>query len=193
MLSESTGSVSTDISSAGTLANPPATTILKTSRYVTVKLPAGQVVVSDVLYTDDHDAGWSAFYMRDPKDACIWASIIEKALAAQLGSYENIDALNLTANDFWQKIVGSKANGFEVKADTALSKIIDAAKAAPRIPTIGASRDGQSAVASVAPFHGFAMLGMQDSNIRLYDPAKAKQLLVSPADFRIAFQTVLYK
>jgi hypothetical protein len=193
MLSESAGSVSTDTSAAGDLANPPSSAILKTSRYFKVKLPAGQVVVSDVLYTDDHDRGWSPFYMRDPKDKCIWAAIIEKALAAQLGSYENIDALNLTANDFWQKIVGRKPNGFEVKADTALSKITDAAKAAVRVPTMGASRDSQSSVASISPFHGFAMLGMQDSKIRLYDRAKAAPLLVSPAEFRTAFQAVLFK
>lgn len=192
MVSESSGTVTTDISKAGTLANPPGTTKIQTSRYFTVKLGAGKVVVSDVLYTDDHDRGWSAFYMRDPKDTCIWAAIVEKALATQLGSYDNFDALNLSANDFWQKIVGSKANAFEVKADTDLSKIVNAATAAGRIPTIGASREN-AVIASITQFHGYAMLGMQGSNIKLYDPAKAKQVLVSPADFRSAFQAVLFK
>lgn len=195
MLGEATGSVTTDISKIppANLAKAPATSILKTSRYFTVKLPAGQTVVSAVLYTDDHDAGWTPFYMRDPKDKCIWPSIVEKALAAQLGSYENFDALNITANDFWQKIVGSKPRGFEVKDDTPVSKIIEAASAAARVPTIGASRDSQSAVGAISPFHGFAMLGTQGSKIKLYDPAKAVQLSVSPEEFRTAFQAVLFK
>ena len=61
--------------------------------------------MSDVLYTDDHDAGWVVpFYMRDPSDQSIWAAIIEKAFAVQLKSYENFDALNITANDFWEKV-----------------------------------------------------------------------------------------
>ena len=193
MLSETTGTITTDVSSAGTLQNPPASTTIQTSRILTVKLPGGQVVVSDVLYTDDHDQGWSAFYMRDPKDKAIWASIIEKALASQLGSYENFDALNFTANDFWEKVVGSKPKGFEVKPDTDLTKIIDAAKESVRTPTIGASQANQTPIASISPFHGFAMLGMQDGKIKLYDPAKAKTLLITPADFRTAFQTILFK
>jgi hypothetical protein len=195
MLSEATGSVTTDISGVppSELANPPASAILKTSRYFTVKLPAGQVVVSDVLYTDDHDAGWTPFYMRDPKDQCLWASIVEKALAAQLGSYERIDAMGLSLNAFWEKVVGGKPRGFEVKADTPLAKIIEAASAGARVPTIGATRDTQADTSPVSGFHGYAILGMQKSSISLYDPAKAKHLLMSPADFRTAFQAVFYK
>ncbi len=193
MVSEGTGTVTTNISKAGDLASPPGGAVVTSSRYYAVKVGGATVTVSDVLYTDDHDRGWSPFYMRDPQDKSIWASIIEKGLAAQLGSYENIDLLGLSANDFWEKIAGSKPDGFEVKADTPLSKIIEAAKASVRVPTIGASKADQSSIASISPFHGFAMLGMQDTKLKLYDPAKAALQFVSPTDFRTAFQAVLFK
>lgn len=193
MVSESTGAVTTNIAKAGDLADPPASTIVSSSRAYAVRVGGVTVTVSDVLYTDDHDRGWSPFYMRDPQDKCIWAAIIEKGLAAHLGSYENIDAAGLSANDFWEKIVGSKPDGFEVKAETATSKIVEAAKAAVRVPTIGASKADQSPIASISPFHGFAILGMQDAKLKLYDPAKAALVFLTPADFRTAFQAVLFK
>jgi hypothetical protein len=195
MLSETTASVSTDLSGlpADTLTNPPPGTTISSSRYFTVKLPKGTVDVSDVLYTDDHDSGWSPFYMRDPGDQTIWAPIIEKALAAQLGSYENFDALDIKANDFWEKITGVRPGFIEIKPDTPLSTITDAAKASTRVPSIGASKPDRADVKFVSEFHGFALLGYQDSKIRLYDAAKATTIPISPADFRHDFQAILYR
>lgn len=203
LLSEASGAVTTDVSDAGTLANPPAGRLIKSSRSFTVNLPGGAVVVSDVLYTDDHDRGWSPFYMRDPADRCMWQAIIEKGLAAQLGSYENIDALNISANGFWEKIVGSKPNGFTVEDidEKKLSgdaekkhegRIKDAAKAAARVPTIAASRD-TAVISKITQFHGYAVLGEQNGTLSLYDPAAGKTVSVTVKEFRGAFSTILFK
>jgi len=195
MVSETAATVLTDLSSlpAGTLTNPPKGNTVSSSRFFTVKLPRGAVEVSDVLYTDDHDSGWSPFYMRDPGGQVIWASIIEKALAVQLGSYENFDALNLTANDFWERITGAQPGGIEIKDDTPLSAITGAASAASSVPTIGASKADGKDVKVVTPFHGFALLGVRGSQIQLYDPAKAKSISISAADFRHDFQAILFR
>jgi hypothetical protein len=117
MVSETADNVLTDLSSvpSGTLSNPPPGTTISSSRYFTVKLPSGSIDVSDVLYTDDHDSGWSP------------------------------------------------------------------------ISSIGASKPDGTDVKFVTPFHGFAVLGFQGAKIRLYDPAKATTLLISPADFRHDF------
>jgi hypothetical protein len=195
MVSETAGNVVTDLSGlpSGTLSNPPAGNALSSSRYFTVKLGGGSIEVSDVLYTDDHDSGWSPLYIRDPSDQSIWAAIIEKALAVQLKGYENFDALGITANDFWEKITGAKPGGIEVKDDTPLSTITDAVKAATRVPSIGASKPDATDVKVVTEFHGYALLGLQGPKIRLYDAAKAKTLLISPAEFRHDFQAILYR
>jgi hypothetical protein len=131
--------------------------------------------------------------MRDPKDQSIWAAIIEKALAAKLGSYENFDALDISANDFWEKITGTAPGVIEIKADTPLTTIINAAKASTQVPSIGASKPDAADVKFVSEFHGYAMMGLHDSKIQLYDAAKAKTLLISPADFRHDFQAILFR
>jgi hypothetical protein len=202
MLSEkpTTAPVVTDISNVGTLANPPGATTINSSRYFTVKLRSGTVEVSDVLYTNDSARAWSIFYLRDPTKKSIWASIIEKAIAAEVGSYENIDALNITANDFWEKIMRRAPNGFSVDANTPLNDIIKAAKASPRVPTIGASKTEEKDVKHVAAFHGYAFLGMQGSKIVLFDPAAdpnlseppPRKILLTPDQFRNDFQAVFY-
>lgn len=195
MVSETAGNVLTDLSSLppNTLSNPPPGTTISSSRYFTVKLASDTIDVSDVLYTDDHDSGWSPLYLRDPSDQSIWAAIIEKALAVKLKSYENFDALNISANEFWEKITGVKPGQIEIKADTPLSTITDAAKASTRVPSIGASKPDGTDVKFVTPFHGYAMLGLQGSKIQLYDAAKATTLLISPTDFRHDFLAILFR
>jgi hypothetical protein len=111
MLSETAGNVVTDLSGipTGTLTNPPQGNTISSSRYFTVKLPGGSTEVSDVLYTNDGQRNsWSLMYLRDPSENSIWAAVIEKALAVQLKSYENFDALNITANEFGEKVTGVK-------------------------------------------------------------------------------------
>jgi hypothetical protein len=183
----------------GTLKNPPSD-IMQGLRFFTVNLPGGSVEVSDVLYTNDYDAGWSPIYMHDPHGYSIWAAIIEKALAVKLGSYNDFDATDIKANQFWEKIVGKPPDGFSVNQKTPLEKIIGAARKSTRVPTIGASRDDDN-VKIVTPFHGFAMLGLYDKKIKgkkiekmikLYDPAKADCLYISPIDFQRNFQTILF-
>ena len=195
LMSETTGNVVTDLSGLppDTLTNPPQGNTISSSRYFTVKLPGGTVEVSDVLYTDDHDRGWSPFYMRDPGDQSIWAAIIEKALAVQLKGYENFDALDINANVFWQKITGTPPGQIDIKDNTPLATIIDAARASTRVPSIGASKPNGSDVKFVTEFHGFAMLGFENGKVKLYDPAKAKTILIAPADFRHDFLAILFR
>jgi hypothetical protein len=192
MVKETKAATLTDLAGLDkdTLSNPPAGMKLSSSRYFTVALPRGAVEVSDVLYTDDHSAGWSPLYMRDPHEHSLWAPIIEKALAVQLdNSYENFDALPLTANDFWEKITGTKPGGFAVDSKTPGDKIMEAARASVRVSSIGASKD--SGTRFVSEFHGHAMLGLDGSRIRLYDPAKAKTLSLTLAQFQQDFQAIL--
>jgi hypothetical protein len=206
----------------GTLSNPPGAT-LASNRYFTVNLPGpvrvqlsdtdklpgavpvsgkpntfdlpgGSIDVSDVLYTNDGDGdSWSLIYLRDPDGHTIWASIIEKALAVRLGSYENFDALNISANDFWNMITGAQPAVIAITPNTPLNIITDAAKASVNVPTIGASKE--TGAKSVAEFHGFAMLGFKEGKIRLYDAEKTKdrEIALSPPAFRDDFQAILYR
>ncbi len=195
MVSETAATVVTDVSGLprDTLSNPPPNNSLTSARFFTVKIPEGPFEVSDVLYTDDHDSGWSPLYLRDPAARSIWASIIEKALAVRLKSYENFDAGDLTANEFWQMITGAAPGGFPIVGDTPLAKITDAAMAATRVPSIAASKPDSKDVKFVAEFHGFAMMGLEGSKVKLFDPAKAKTILLSPTDFRHDFQAILFR
>lgn len=196
---EISGDVVTDLSAAGTLSNPPPGNTLKSSRYFAVKLQGGPIEVSDVLYTDDHDRGWSPFYMRDPGDQTIWAAVIEKALAVKLGSYDNLDDDSIHAEDFWEKVTGVKPGIIEIKPDTPLSTIAKAVNDSTSVPTIAASKgDPGSDMALkgggvLTAYHGFALLGFEGDKIRLYDPAKAKTLPISREEFRADFKAILHR
>jgi len=206
---------------AGTLSNPPGDT-LTSDRYFTVNLPGavrvdltgadklpgavqvsgkpgifdlpgGSIDVSDVLYTNDGDRdSWSLIYLRDPGGQTIWQSIIEKALAVRLGSYENFDALNISANDFWNIVTGAQPTVIEIKPNTPIKTITDAVQASVNVPSIGASKD--SGAKHVAEFHGFAMLGFNNGKIRLYDAEKGAEIpSISPENFRNDFKAILYR
>jgi hypothetical protein len=194
MVSETTATVVTDLSGlpANTLSNPPAGMTLTSSRYFTVKLSSGPVEVSDVLYTDDHDRGYSPLYLRDPNGQAVWASIIEKALAVKMKSYEEFDAHDTKANDFWEMITGSKPGGIPINDGTSLSAISDAATAATGRPTIGASKPDSTDVKFVTEFHGYAILGMENGKVKLYDAANIKTIFLAPAEFKHDFQAILW-
>jgi hypothetical protein len=181
--------------SSADLSSPPAGMKITSSRYFTVSLPRGAQVVSDVLYTNDADRSWTALYMHDPKNQSIWAAIIEKALALQLGSYRNFDvgAKTVTANEFWEKIVGVKPDGFAIDSGTDAGKIIKAAQNATRVSSIAASKPDSRSVKKVTAFHGYALLGMQGpKTIKLYDPAEAQTVDLSVAEFQHDFQAILF-
>jgi hypothetical protein len=221
MISETSGKVLTDLSGIKqVLTNPPGDT-LTSARYFTVSvpgavrvqlaagdkiagavpvsgkpntfdLPGGSIDVSDVLYTNDGDRdSWSLIYLRDPGGQTIWASIIEKALAVRLGSYENFDALNISANDFWNIVTGAQPAVIAITPTTPLNVITDAVKASVNVPSIGASKD--SGTKHVSEFHGFAMLGFKNGKIRLYDAEKAAEILITPENFRADFKNILYR
>ena len=203
------------------LSNPPSGDTLTSARYFTVNLagavrvqlsgtdklpgavkvsgkpgtfdlPGGCIDVSDVLYTNDGDGdSWSLIYLRDPGGHTIWQSIIEKALAVKLGSYENFDALNISANDFWNIVTGAQPGVIEIKNNTPLNVINDAVQASTTVPSIGASKD--TGTKHVSEFHGFAMLGAKNGKIRLYDAQKAAEILISPENFRDDFKNILFR
>ncbi len=157
-------------------------------RYFSVTL-GPKVEVSDVFYikyTDGTDV--DMVYMGSPNEV-LWPCVIEKAYASKIGSYEELDDdTKHTVNEFWTVLVGSKPQGFSVDKKTDLSKISDAAKAAKQIPTIGASKDDATLVTM---HHGLAILGMQGSNVELYDP-HGKKLTLSLDDFRKSFQAIFW-
>jgi hypothetical protein len=68
--------------------------------------------------------------------------------------------LNISANDFWEKITGTKPGLIEITADTPLRDITAAAEKSTRVPSIGASKPNATDVKVVTEFHGFAMLGV---------------------------------
>ena len=138
------------------------------------------IEVSDVFYVKYSDgADVDMVYMGSANEAR-WPCVIEKAFAAKIGSYEELDDdTKHTVNEFWSILVGTP-QGFSIDKDTDLNKIKNAAKAATTIPTIGASRNDATAVLD---HHGFAILGMQGSNIELFDP-HGKKVKISLEDFQ---------
>ena len=173
------------------LSNPPAGNSLTSPRYFTIKLPAGEIDVSDVLYTNDGDRNWSILYMQDPGGRTIWASLIEKALAVQLNGYDKLTD-TITANAYWKMVTGVDPDGFAINDDTPLPKIVEAAKAATRVPTLAASKPNASDIMFVEDeHHGFAMMGLDGAKIKLYNP-HAKTISVSPSEFRHDFQAILF-
>ena len=156
-------------------------------RYFGVKL-GSEVEVSDVFYTKYSDGtDVEMVYMGSPNQA-LWPCVIEKAYANKIGSYEELDDdQKHTVNEFWGVLVG-KPQGFAIDDKTDLRKISDAAKAATTIPTIGASREDATRVES---HHGFAILGIQDSTIELYNPHGKKER-ISLTDFRKNFQAIFF-
>jgi hypothetical protein len=145
--------------------------------------------VSDVFYVQYSDGtDVNMVYMGSPNKS-LWPCVIEKAFAAKIGSYEELDDdKKHKVDEFWPALVGSKLQGFAVDEKTDLKKIIDAATAARQVPTIGASRDDAT---RVLDHHGFAILGMQGKDIELYDPHGKRDKLTAE-EFRKSFQRIYF-
>jgi hypothetical protein len=160
------------------------------NRYFMVKFWKGEV--PDTLYVEYTDGSdLSPVFMSSP-NRVLWPAVIEKACAFSFGSYVELGNYRKhPVNEYWELIVGSKPQGFEVADATNLEKIRQAAEAAPRIPTVAASRDNTDRT-KVTPWHGLAILGMRGSSIELYDPAKAKTITLSLEDFRSNFKAIFY-
>jgi len=188
LVAEQAAVVETDLSSvADRLEEVPSGNRITSTRYFTVKLGGKSFEVSDVLYTDDADRNWSPVYMRSPSNV-IWPCVIEKAYAVKEGGYEALDSKGLTANAIWEVVVGAKPGGFEVTGKTDDSKIRAAADSAARTPTIAASKDEAT---DVTAWHGFAVLGMKNGRIELYDPMMVRRQAVTLDVFRKNFMAIL--
>lgn len=198
-----TDAVRTDLSKipANTLSNPPSTPYLDSQRFFTVKLSTGPVETSDILYTNDGDRdSWSILYLHDPTEQSIWGSIIEKALAQSLGSYQEFNVTKLHTNDFWHTITGSWPGVLLIDSGTPESDIVNAAKNSVKTFSIAASKDdlpivsgGKADVDKLTSFHGHAMLGVQGPKIKLYDPAKAKELQLTSAEFKRTMKAIVFQ
>jgi len=165
----------------------PPDQAIASKRYFSVTL-GSTIDVSDVFYirySDGTDV--DMIYMGSPKQA-LWPCVIEKAYASKIGSYQDLDDPKHTVNEFWAVLVGSKPQVIKIDKKTDVGKIIAAAKAASAIPTIGASNDDATRVESD---HGFAILGMQGSNIELFNPHGRKEK-ISPAEFRDSFEAIYF-
>jgi hypothetical protein len=203
MISPKTDEVRTDLSKipADTLSNPPANPYLDSHRFFTVKLATGSFETSDVLYTNDGDRdSWSILYLHDPTGQTIWAGIIEKALAQSLGSYQQFMDLKLSTNEFWRRITGALPGVTLIDDRTSESEIVNAATKSVKTPSIAASKDdlpivvgSKADVDNLTAFHGHAMLGFQSPKIKLYDPAKAKPLELTPAEFKRTMKAIVYQ
>lgn len=186
MIKETKETVETNVATvAKQLDSPPKDNKITSPRYFTVSL-GGTFEVSDVFYTNDADRGWSLIYMQSPTEA-LWPCVIEKAYAAKLKSYEELDSEKRTANEFWKVLVGSDAETIEVNDDTDASTIRKVAALAHKVPTMGASRDDAH---EVEPWHGYAVLGVQGNSIKLYNPW-AEKTTISISTFRKNFKAIL--
>ncbi len=210
MISEKTEPVRTDLSKLpkDTLTNPPSTPFLESQRVFTVTLTPGVGGIkngapetSNILYTNDGDRDtWTVLYLNDPSEKSIWGSIVEKALAQSLGSYQTFNETTLTTNDFWKIITGSGPDVLIISAQTAESEIVKAAKNSATAYSIAASKDdlaihssSKADVDNITGFHGHAMLGLQGSKIRLYDPAKAVERQLTPKEFKDTMKAIVFK
>lgn len=188
---------------------------ITSNRYFTVNLAGGTEEVSDVLYTDQSDKGWDLIYIgyqgiRKDKGmkGVLWPSVIEKAYAAQLTSYEKLDAVN-DPRVAWKVLMGSAPKQVEVKdlKDADITRIVAAAS---QVPTIAATRDDRQDLTPddekdakkdthveqvsgglLEGWHGYAVKGMAGGMIDLYDP-HGKSVKVTLAQFKKFFVTIVY-
>jgi hypothetical protein len=147
--------------------------------------------VSDVFYVhyDDGD-NVDLIYMDSPTND-LWPSVIEKAYAVKFGGYGQLDdAEKHPVEEYWRALMGAEPRNFSIDGNTNLERIRTIARAASRVPTIGASRDTTSG-SDVARHHGFAILGMAVSNIKLYNP-HGETIRLSPEVFRDNFKALVY-
>jgi len=160
------------------------------SRYF--KVPFWKGEIHDTFYVEyaDDDATKLVF-MRSP-NSVLWPAVIEKACAFVYGSYKEMGNYHKhTVNEFWELLLGTKPQGFDVSTATSDAKIQQIANDAATVPTIAASADDTDR-SKVTPFHGHAVMQMRGSTIELYDPAKVKTINLSMDEFRKNFKAVFY-
>ena len=167
---------------------PPVSEIAS-QRYFSVKLGGKEYEVSDVFYVQYSDGNDVHMIYMQSKNEALWPCVIEKAYASLIGSYQELDDdQKHKVDEFWPALTGGKLQGFAVDEKTDLSKIIDTAKAAKTVPTIGASRDDAK---DVLDHHGFAILGVNGGKIEMYDPHGEKKT-VTPEVFKKNFQRMYF-
>ncbi len=165
---------------------------IMTNRYFTVELEGQTREVSEVLYTDDGDGDtWSLRYMSSPTEV-LWPAIVEKAYAVKEGGYKELDSASgkrLTLNQIWKVVAGKSPGGFSVDAKTPEATIRGVVANASQIPAVAASRRGAKVLIG---WHGHAIVGASGSSIKVYDPMRARELIVTMKVFREDVEAVLH-
>jgi len=210
-ITQQTGNVVTDISAAmdrlendGEWANKPKGSTINSKGYFKVAMPGLNQEVSDVFYTDQGDRDtWDLIYMgvqgihRDKGETPIlWASVVEKAYAVQVGSYEELDHVNDPVV-VWKALIGIAPTVKLIKdlSDGEIKSRVQSANKAPTIATTRGTREDNSVEDEshglLEGWHGYTVIGPSGSGIELYDPF-GKKVPVSIAQFRKFFTTMLY-
>lgn len=206
LTAERSGTVETNLSGVvDKLEDDPDSPIPKriiSKRYFVVTL-GKSFETSDVFYTDNVDRDWTPFYMQhydlDPRiensSDILWPAVIEKAYARQRQGYDKItESKSFTLNAVWKDIVGNDPGGFKLE-DKTDKDILEVIKAAGTVPTVAASRHdksiGKRSDKKLTDDHGYAVLGLQGSEIELYNPW-GWRVRVSMKEFRTFFESILF-
>lgn len=159
---------------------------LKSDRWFTVTFKGKSVDVSDVLYHDDSDSYPNLRYMTTPNgDRALWGAIIEVAYAKLKGGYNKISASVNPLTQFLDEFSAVKwtilgpANG-KAKA---------ACKSAGNRAAFIATREVGTKI--LTPWHGYAVLGMSGTKVKLWDPLTGKAKEIEFKDLLTEIQAVI--
>jgi hypothetical protein len=180
--------VETDVSSGGTLSNPPAGNLITSSRFFVVTVGGKSIEVSDVFWTNDGDRNsWELLYMKSPT-AVLWPLVIEKAVAVLQGGYDKLGQDTLSANAMWKVVTGKDPKVTAITPTAPDAAILAELKSATSKPTIAASRDTTS---KVFGDHGLVVLGVAHGKVQLHDPGLLRKHELTLKEFRADFEAIL--
>jgi hypothetical protein len=150
--------------------NPPEQR-LKSCRWFTVAFKDNLVDVSNVLYHDDSTPP-NLMYMTTPgaDDRALWGAIIEVAYAKMKGGYDKITASSTTVEQFLDEFSAMQWEFLLPATDKAAIK--KACKSADKRATFIATKERGTKI--LISFHGYAVLSMSDTKVKLWDPLHGK-------------------
>ncbi len=169
--------------------NPPGPEMqLKSDRWFTVSFKSQAVYVSDVLYHDDSDRDPNLRYLTTPNgDKALWGAIIEVAYARFKGSYDNISAgKGLTLDVFYSEFCTLDWDILHPDKDkTAIKKAFTTAGKKPTL--IATNIDAKK----LTHWHGYAVLSMSGTKVKLWDPLAAKEVPIEFNDLLTEIQAAV--
>lgn len=162
---------------------------LQSDRWFTVAFKRKSVEVSDVLYHNDSDSSPNLVYMTTPyPDKALWGAIIEVAYAKLKGGYDNISASTDTAavNSFLDEFSAVKWDILDPANDKAIK---ERCKSAGKRAVFIATRSTNTKI--LTPWHGYAVLGMEGTTVKLWDPLEGKSEMIEFKDLLAEVQGVI--